>query len=229
MPNTNARNWQMMAVLCALCLLSVQPASATDSNDYDALVSGLFWAQLYGEGGWTLYCGEQFMPDRRTAGGKIIGIEHIYAVEAMVAFLGCRTRLECRERADRKFARMEADMHNLYPEWRALTMYRNGRSFGVVEGEFWRFDDCDVEWGNGVFEPRPIARGNIARALLYMHDTYGPPLGTAARRMLETWHAEDPPSRQERLRNDAIQKLQGRRNTWIDQAPRRDAPNVAAD
>jgi deoxyribonuclease-1 len=233
MPIVLARRCRLVppAVLCGLWLL-VAAAPRADGNayhDYDALAAGLYWTQLYADGGWTLYCGEQFTPDRRTRTGKSVGIEHIYSIDAMVAFLGCRTRAECRERADGKFARMEADMHNLYPDWQGLIVYRNGRSYGVVDGEDWRFDDCDVEWGRGSFEPRPIARGNVARALLYMHDTYGVPVDPAMLRMLRAWHEEDPPSRQERLRNDAIQKLQGPRNAWIDRETRRARQNVASD
>lgn len=219
------------AVLFGLWLL-VAAAPRAEGNayqDYDALAAGLYWTQLYGDGGWTLYCGEQFTPDRRTGTGKSVGIEHIYSIDAMLAFLGCRSRTECRARTDGKFARMEADMHNLYPEWQGLVVYRNGRSYGVVEGEDWRFDDCDVEWGKGSFEPRPVARGNVARALLHMHDTWDVPFDAATLRMLRAWHEEDPPSRQEQLRNDAIQKLQGRRNAWIDRETRRVRQNVASD
>jgi len=204
-------------------------AAGEQYADYDALASGLFWTQLYGDGGWTLYCGEQFTADRRTPAGNTVVIDHIYPVEGMLDFLHCRTRAECRERPDGKFAKMEADMHNLYPDWPALLVYRGGRSYGVVGGEDWRFDGCDVEWGNGKFEPRPIARGNIARALLYMHDAYRLPLNAATRKMLQNWHREDPPSRQEKARNDAIFKLQGRRNPWIDRGAGRDPRNLASD
>jgi deoxyribonuclease-1 len=223
---------RLTAVFCGLLLLTATGARAAGQaavQGYDEIAAGAFWAELYRDGGWTLYCGEQFGMDRKTVAGKIVGIDHVYSIDAMLRFLGCRTRLECRERPDGRFARMEADMHNLYPEWQTLVLYRNGRAFGVVQGEDWRFDDCDVEWGNGVFEPRPIARGNVARSLLYMHDTYRVPLDAATRRMLQSWHRDDPPSRQERLRNDAIQKLQGRRNPWIDRPARQDRQNVAAD
>jgi deoxyribonuclease-1 len=33
---------------------------------------------------------------------------------------------------------------------------------------------------------------------------------------LITWHDEDPPSKDEKRRNDIIEKLQGTRNTFID-------------
>ena len=230
MPQTHTRRWLRLTVICAFWLLSAEPrAAGTDGWDYDALASGLFWTQLYADGGWTLYCGEQFTADRRTTTGKAVGIEHIYSVDAMLNLLGCRTRAECRARPDGRFAKMEADMHNLYPDWQALVIYRNSREFGLVEGEYWRFDDCDVEWSSGTFEPRPIARGNVARALLYMHETYQVPLDAATLDVLRAWHAEDPPSRQERLRNDAIQKLQGRRNPWIDRNAPGNSRSVAAD
>ena len=44
------------ALLCAIGPLPASGARAADNDygDYDALASGLFWARLYGDGGWTL-------------------------------------------------------------------------------------------------------------------------------------------------------------------------------
>jgi deoxyribonuclease-1 len=39
-------------------------------------------------------------------------------------------------------------------------------------------------------------------------------------RLLKEWHKADPPSSQERARNDAIEQIQGNRNPYID------APNT---
>lgn len=205
------------------------PAAGNGPRDYDAVANDVFWSALHGDGGWTLYCGERFSPDRRGATGKSVVIDHVYPVAAMLEHLGCRTRLECRERKDGRFREMEADMHNLYPVWQPLVTFRNGRGFGIVDGEDWRFEDCDVEWGNGSFEPRAIARGNVARAMLYMHDTWKLPLDPALNKMLRRWHRDDPPSRQEQLRNDAIEKLQGRRNRWIDRPAGGGRATTAAD
>ncbi len=184
--------------------------------DFDQVVNGTFWEQLYPAGGWTLLCGQEFDPARRLPDGRAVAVDHIFPLARMVRESGCSDRAECRARPGTKFAHMESDMHNLYPETQDLIAYRNGREFGIVDGEEWRFDDCDVEWRNGVLEPRTLARGNIARAMLYMRATYRLPVSDAMLEMLKAWNREDPPSKQEQERNAAIERLQGRRNPFID-------------
>ena len=127
----------------------------------------------------------------------------------------CSSRLQCYENGNKKFRKMEADMHNLYPAWQLLITYRYEKTYGKVKSGKPRFNDCDIEWKAGVLEPRPIARGNIARAF-YMHDRYGLPLDRGILKILKQWNRTDPPSRQEKHRNDRIQALQGARNPYID-------------
>jgi deoxyribonuclease-1 len=191
------------------------PAQDTAEN-YDYVVQELFWKQLYLEGGWTLYCGYRFDPSGRSPDNYGISIDHVYATEWTQDYLGCGNRSECRNGGNKKFLEMEADLHNLYPAWSALLVYRSGRMFGEVAGEDSRFDDCDFEWKGEVVEPRDISRGNVARSILYMHDRYGAPVSADVLERMKKWNRDDPPSEQEVVRNDRIEKLQGRRNPYID-------------
>lgn len=198
-------------------ILLINPAIADSNNtDYDDIASHVFWDELYTYGGWTLYCGYRFERDRKIKQSKSVTIEHIYPTVKMMEQLGCGSRMQCRDSGNKLFARMEADMHNLYPVWHALVIYRNGSQFGDVQGEEWRFEDCDIEWQGGIIEPRPLARGNIARSLLYMHMQYGLQLESNMIKMLGRWNKEDPPSNQEIDRNDIIESIQGMRNPYID-------------
>jgi deoxyribonuclease-1 len=192
----------------------------TQGFDFDQVVTSTFWQQLYPAGGWTLLCGQEFDAARRLPDGRAVAVDHVYPLARMVRESGCRDRAQCRVRLGEKFALMESDLHNLYPEVQELIAYRNGREFGIVDGEEWRFDDCDVEWRNGVFEPRQLARGNIARAILYMRATYRLAVSDKMLELLKAWNREDPPSKQEQERNAAIEKLQGRRNPFIDNPAR---------
>lgn len=208
-----------MLLLCRQMLpLAVQgaPAASRPDFNYDELVTQVFWHALYPGGGWTLYCGYHFNAQRRTPDGKAVGVGHIYPTRWMLKFLGCDSRLECHEKQGARFDHMEADLHNLYPVWEDLDVYRDGASYGIVSGGTRRVSDCNIKWRNGVLQPRPIARGNIARAMLYMHTTYGLPLKSPELKLMKEWNHDDPPSKQERDRNGAIEHIQGRRNPYID-------------
>ena len=212
---------QMPACLAAALLASSASAPGQDNKfDYDEIAQKTFWEKLYPEGGWTLYCGFHFGMDRQTADGRAIAIEHVYPTELMLKVAGCANRSECRDSGNPRFAKMEADMHNLYPVWQAMITFRAGRMFGMVTGEDWRFDDCDIEWKDKVIEPRVLARGNVARAILYMRATYGVPVDPPELQLLRRWNAEDPPSEQEKERNDLIETVQGTRNSFIDASVR---------
>ncbi|MHC1737095.1 MAG: endonuclease [Ignavibacteriaceae bacterium] len=86
-----------------------------------------------------------------------------------------------------------------------------------------------------VYEPRPLHKGDAARAILYMmlrYDDLGgnqwdfdwlnntrlPALSEAPQNLtrLIQWHYQDPPDDWERARNDYIQSIQGNRNPFVD-------------
>lgn len=65
-----------------------------------------------------------------------------------------------------------------------------------------------------VFTPRDKDKGIIARALLYMEDTYQlEPM--MSRRILLKWCKKEPPCLREYIRNKIILKIQGRENNYI--------------
>jgi deoxyribonuclease-1 len=203
--------------VCFYFVFSLVPALGDEIvSDFDHVAEREFWSSLYPFGGWTLYCGYRFDGERKIDGRDAVAVEHIFPASDMMQQLGCDSRMHCRESGNELYARMESDMHNLYPEWNAMITYRNGSRFGVITGEEWRFRDCDIEWQGGVLEPRPEARGNIARAMLYMHEQYGLKLEPETVQLMVSWNNEDPPSSQEIERNDRIEALQGRRNPYID-------------
>lgn len=205
------------ACLLLILLLNISPSVAEDNvNDFDVVAGNLFWEKLYKYGGWTLHCGYRFEGDQKTTSGKLVRIEHIYSTSWMMEQAACESRMQCRENDNNDFAIMEADMHNLYPVWQPLVTYRYGLTYGELQGENWRFDDCDVEWSSGVMEPRNLARGNIARAIFYMKTQYGVTIPDELMEVLKAWNREDEPSEQEKVRNDRIEEIQGRRNPYID-------------
>ncbi len=181
-------------------------------NYYEA--KKLFWAKLYGKGGETLYCGQPFASNK----GKQINVEHVLPMSWAMKKLGCRDRESCR-RSSKRFRQIEADMHNLYPARVDINQIRSSFPFGVIRGEARVYGKCDFELDKKrrMVEPRAAVRGDIARAMFYMHDRYGIRLHRRMGQLLKQWSRQDPPDAFERGRNIRIEKIQGNRNRFIDQ------------
>jgi deoxyribonuclease-1 len=207
----------MRIILLSSLLLFIFPTQAdAPVQDYDHVAKQLFWNELYNYGGWTLFCGYRFKNNKETVKHRLVEIQHIYPSAAMLREAGCKSRMQCREESNQRFIRMEADMHNMYPVIQDILIPAREPLYGELEGEHWKFDDCDYERSGGMVEPRPVARGNVARALLYMQLKYGIKLDPQLILTLKRWNEADPPSKQEKLRNDRIEALQGQRNPYID-------------
>jgi deoxyribonuclease-1 len=199
------------------CLLLLLPwlASAGQGGipSYRA-ARDVFWHQLYPHGAWTLYCGKYMHgPD------IAVEVDHIYPVDWMVTAAGCHTRSQC-QASNERFNRMEADLHNMYAALAIIESARPKRAFGMVSGEDHLVQpSCDFEHDllRHLSEPRPLARGNLARAIFYMHAEYNLPIPPDMLMLLKRWNREDPPSQHERMRNRRIEAIQGTRNRFIDQ------------
>ena len=183
----------------------------TFESYFDALP--VFWDQVYPEGGETLYCGKTFGKRRE----RSINIEHVFPMAWAMKAEGCRSRGQCRT-VSRRFNRIEADMHNLYPSRKDINKTRSSFPYGTVHGERRAFGKCDFELDHRKrrVEPRPEARGNIARAMFYMQDIYGLRIYRRQGELLRDWNRDDPPDREEKRRNEAIAAIQGNRNQFID-------------
>ena len=157
---------------------------------------------------------------------KILGWVHAVPVAVFAKPLKCWNEALCkRGRASgdsgarccnvlsQKFKKREADMHNLFPaiEQSATEAMGSSPAFGGLEE--YRF--CSVESKPGV-NPRPGARGDIARAYFYMARQYEFAIAEDLEDRLRKWHLEDPPDQWEEERNSDIEMVQGNRNPFID-------------
>lgn len=173
----------------------------------------LFWEKIYKNNAITLYSREAIQGKMH----QLVNIEHVYPMSWVVNAIGCGDRDLCRRYSD-LFNQIEADMHNMYPSRRDLNYERGSLSFGTVQGEKREYDDVDfeVDLRKRVIEPTQESRGNIARAMLYMADTYELKIFSKQWKLLKAWHSQDLPSQRERLRNNLIEQVQGNRNHFID-------------
>ena len=171
----------------------------------------VFWRTLYPDGGQGLYCGKAFRAHDRD-----YNVEHVYPMSWVGKALRCGDRQACR-RKSKRFNEIESDMHNMYPARKDLNRERGSYPFREIRGEQHVERGCDLEIDHRarVVEPRPAARGNVARAMLYIADRYDMKIYERQRRMLLQWHRADPVDDAERRRNRLIARVQGNANPWI--------------
>ncbi len=211
--------WSLLVLSIAACAEQEESSKNTADKkitDYEQ-ARAIFWQQLYPNGGDTLYCGRPFLPRAR----KNFNIEHVFPMSWVTNGLNCGKRKQCRS-TSAQFNIIEADLHNLYPSRTDVNRARGSLKFGEVTGEARRYGrkcDFEVNSNSRIVEPRPEVRGDIARSMFYMANEYreqGLELFKNQANLLAQWNRLDPPSAQEKRRNDRIEKIQGNRNPFID-------------
>jgi deoxyribonuclease-1 len=135
---------------------------------------------------------------------------------------------KCARLASAEFARIEADLHNLFPVVGEVNGLRGDLPMGVLDApdrahahiggaSSFRFGACQSAIERGVFLPRREVRGDLARAYKYMDRSY-PERGLiddAHRPLFDAWDHDDPPDAWERDRNRRIAARQGNANAFI--------------
>jgi len=136
---------------------------------------------------------------------------------------------KCARSASAEFARIEADLHNLFPVVGEVNGLRGDLPMGVLDTpgrafstphnaqSSFTFGACQSAIERGVFLPRRQARGDLARAYKYMDRSY-PERGLiddAHRALFDAWDKEDPVDAWERDRNKRIATRQGNANAFI--------------
>lgn len=137
----------------------------------------------------------------------------------------------------------QSDLHHLHPADAVTNERRGSLPYGEVERADWTVGEGPGQakrgvdaLGKTVFEPRADVKGDIARGLLYFYTRYHqsrPSEFTLEnfRHELPTllrWHKADPVTDLERMRNDAVQRVQGNRNPYVDRPELVDQVKFAA-
>lgn len=164
--------------------------------------------QVYISGGETLYCQAEFSP------GDRLKVDYVYSEKQLLRHFGCITSRQCARKEG--FADVMEDLHNMYPIQRQSELDRRGTLLGDLPDNV-EASPCGYQLSFQTFDPPPHAKGNIARAMIYMHKQHGLPL-IGALPMYKRWHQEDPVDEAEQARNASIGRLQGNRNPYIDNA-----------
>ncbi|MEZ4460226.1 MAG: endonuclease [bacterium] len=112
-----------------------------------------------------------------------------------------------------------SDLHHLFPAKASANMKRSNVYFGNVLMVDWQ--EGGSKFGDNknrkkAFEVRPQQRGDTARAMFYISTIYNLEIPPWEEEFLRMWHVEDPVDAREKTRNDAVERIQGNRNPFVD-------------
>jgi deoxyribonuclease-1 len=118
------------------------------------------------------------------------------------------------------YRNMKSDLHNIVPMIEELHEDRKAFVPGEIQGEKSEYGACDFELdpARKIYEPPDSVKGDVARAYLYMADTYGMRLKAEDRNLMLKWHKADPPDKWETERNRRIKAIQKTGNPFIENA-----------
>lgn len=118
-----------------------------------------------------------------------------------------------------KYEPAKSDLHHLFPTDSKANSRRGSYYFGEVINVVWQ-DGGSVlgrnNKGKTVFTPPAKHRGDVARSLFYFSIRYQKNIANFEESVLKKWHKDDPVDQKELRRNDAISRLQKKRNPFID-------------
>ncbi|MDF0535494.1 endonuclease [Shewanella sp. A32] len=162
-------------------------------------------------------CG--FQPRKQPARASRIEWEHIVPAWEFGHQLQCWQqggRKYC-ENTSQRFNLMESDLHNLVPAIGEVNGDRSNYRFSQWNAQAGQYGQCEmvVDFKGKKVQPPERARGAIARAYLYMHDTYQLPLASAQQKLFNVWNRSYPVSNNECQRDEAIAKVQGNHNIYV--------------
>ena len=125
----------------------------------------------------------------------------------------------CAEKVNMEYRHMQADMYNLFPAIGAVNAARSNKQYSELPGSPSAFGSCEARIDGNRFEPPARAKGQVARAALYMADSYPKyRLSRQQRQLFEAWDRKFPVDRWECTRTRRIEQLQGNENLRVKEA-----------
>ena len=107
------------------------------------------------------------------------------------------------------------DFHNMYPGIRKINNKRQVKPYQEGKISTPQYGQCETTIGNGFIHPRDSAKGQIARAYLYMDSIGAIRLSPNEKSTYNEWHKGNKPSKEECERERIIFKIQGTHNPYI--------------
>lgn len=126
---------------------------------------------------------------------------------------------KCASKASAEFRDMEADMYNLFPSIGSVNAVRGNRRYSELPDIEPSFGSCAAKAQGKLFEPPDRAKGQVARAALYMDKRYSKfRLSAPQKKLFSAWSKRFPPNKNECERARQIRKIQKTENIFISEA-----------
>ena len=123
---------------------------------------------------------------------------------------------KCAEKVNMEYRHMQADMYNLFPAIGAVNAVRGNKQYSELPSAPSAFGICEAKVDGNRFEPPVRSKGQVARAALYMADSYGKyRLSRQQEQLFNAWNKMFPVDQWECTRAKRIEKLQGNENRFI--------------
>jgi len=125
---------------------------------------------------------------------------------------------KCANSLNQEYRLMQADMYNLFPAMGSVNAMRSNYNFTMLPSVKSDFGSCDMKIDNRKAEPPIAARGRIARAYLYMDESYKQyKMSSSQYKLMSAWDKLYPVSQWECTRASRIEKIQGSVNRILDE------------
>ncbi|MBE0485529.1 endonuclease [Marinobacter sp.] len=175
-------------------------------SDPETVVRDQFWGNLYADGGSSFFCDTPF-----TSKGFVMTDGYVYPLSDVRTALDCGTSRQCLQ--DNRYRQISSDLHNIVPVRTRVEMRRRSVRYEDL-GHSVRSDECGIRESAQFFEPPEQVKGDVARTVAYMVDTYGLPW-IGATSVFQSWNELDPPDDKELTRHREIAELQGNENPFV--------------
>jgi deoxyribonuclease-1 len=124
---------------------------------------------------------------------------------------------KCCAKTDESAKRFESDLFNLRPAAGEINGDRSNRGYGEIADEIRKYGTCDfeVDFENKLAEPPPGVRGDVARVIFYMLETYGLRVSAEELAMYQRWDLADAVDSVERDLAERTAVVQGNKNRYV--------------
>ena len=123
----------------------------------------------------------------------------------------------CANDANQTYRYIQADMYNLFPAVGAVNALRSNYQYRILDFVPNTFGTCEMKVQGKYAEPPERSRGRIARAMLYMADTYPAHyrLSDRMQKLVDAWNEQYPVDAWECVRAARIEAYQGNQNPFV--------------